>query len=126
MTQQTLDKSFLPVFEEIKSCLKITNYMLENIIINDSVVKEDKYKYIFSVDVVNQYVLEGMSFRDAYQKVGMDIEKGDFEPIMKNKHTHEGSLGNLCNEKVQASMQQLLSEFDFKSIDKALETLLSE
>jgi len=123
---QIIKESFLPVFDEIKSCLFITKYMLENIIVNDSVIKEDKYKYIFSVDVVNQHVLEGMSFRDAYKKVGLDIENGTFEPIMKNAHTHEGSIGNLCNDKIKGMMQKILEEFSFDKIDAAIAQLLDK
>ncbi len=123
---QMIKESFLPVFEDIKSCLFISKYMLENIIINDSAIQEDKYKYIFSVDVVNQYVMEGMSFRDAYKKVGLEIENGIFEPIMKNKHTHEGSIGNLCNDKIEQMMDEVHSSFSFQKIDTALNALLGQ
>jgi len=121
---QIIKESFLPVFTEIKSCLYITKYMLENIIVNDSAINNEMYKYIFSVDVVNNMVLEGTSFRDAYKQVGLDIEAGTFEPIMDLKHTHEGSMGNLCNDKIKGMMDKVYGEFSFGKIDAALEQLL--
>ncbi len=121
---QMIKESFLPVFEDIKNCLFITKYSLENIIINESAVKDDKYKYIFSVDVVNKYVMEGMSFRDAYKKVGLEIEDGTFEPIMEKKHTHEGSIGNLCNDKIEKMMEEVIADFSFNKIDDAINRLL--
>lgn len=121
---QIIKESFIPVFTEIKSCLYITKYMLENIIVNDSAINNEMYKYIFSVDVVNNMVLEGTSFRDAYKQVGLDIEAGTFEPIMDLKHTHEGSMGNLCNDKIKGMMDKVYGEFSFGKIDAALEQLL--
>jgi argininosuccinate lyase len=121
---QIIKESFLPVFEEIKSCLYISKYMLENIIINDGAIKEEKYKYIFSVDVVNKLVLEGMSFRDAYKQVGLDIEAGTFEPIYDLKHSHEGSMGNLCNHQIEQLMESVLAGFSFQKMDAALASLL--
>lgn len=122
---QIIKESFLPVFEEIKSCLVIAKYALEQIIINKDAIKEEKYKYIFSVEVVNDLVLNGVSFRDAYQKIGIDIEEGKFEPDTTVQHTHEGSVGNLCNDKITALMNEVLGGFKFDRIDQALETLLS-
>lgn len=123
---QIIKESFIPVFEEIKSCLYISKYMLENIIVNDSAIKDEKYKYIFSVDVVNNMVLEGTSFRDAYKQVGLDIEAGNFEPIMDLKHTHEGSMGNLCNDKIKGMMDEVFGQFSFDKMDAALKNLLGE
>jgi argininosuccinate lyase len=123
---QIIKESFLPVFEEIKSCLAITKYMLENIIINESAINEEKYKFIFSVDVVNKMVLDGTTFRDAYKQVGLDIENGTFEPIMETSHSHEGSMGNLCNEKVEAMMQDIIDRLAFDKIDTALGDLLGD
>lgn len=123
---QIIKESFLPVFEEIKSCLFISKYMLENIIINDGVIREEKYKYIFSVDVVNKLVLEGTSFRDAYKQVGLDIEAGTFEPLYDLEHSHEGSMGNLCNEQIKELMQDVLEGFSFDKMDAALANLLGK
>lgn len=123
---QIIKESFIPVFENMKSCLHISKYMLENIIVNDSAIHDEKYKYIFSVDVVNNMVLNGTSFRDAYKQVGLDIEAGSFEPIMDLQHTHEGSMGNLCNDKIAEMMQNVMSEFSFDKMDAALANLLGK
>lgn len=121
---QIIKESFLPVFEELQSILHITTYMLENIIVNPQAIEEEKYKYIFSVDVVNNMVLNGTTFRDAYKQVGIDIEQGKFEPIMDVPHTHEGSMGNLCNDKIEAMMAEVYGQFSFEKMDAALEGLL--
>ena len=121
---QTIKENFVPVFDELKSILAITTYMLENIIVKNDIVSDEKYQYIFSVEVVNDLVLKGMSFRDAYKKVGMDIENGDFKPLTEVHHTHEGSIGNLCNESIKSMMQEALQAFNFEKIDEALEELL--
>jgi argininosuccinate lyase len=121
---QVIKESFLPVFAELQSILHITTYMLENIIINPKAVQEEKYQYIFSVDVVNNMVLNGTTFRDAYKQVGLDIENGEFEPIMDVPHTHEGSMGNLCNDKIEAMMADVYGQFSFEKMDRALEALL--
>ena len=120
---QIIKESFLPVFEDI-NCLRISTYMLDNAIVNDSVIYDDKYKYIFSVDVVNKLVLEGMSFRDAYKKVGIDINNGDFEPVYENEHTHEGSIGNLNNDKIRQMMDENVASFNFSKSRRAINKLL--
>ena len=122
---QTIKESFLPVFEEMKSILRIAKFMMENIKINPDVIHDDKYKYIFSVETVNDLVLSGVSFRDAYKQVSMNIEKGTFEPKKKIHHTHEGSIGNLCNKQITNRKNELLKQFDFKTMDQAIEKLLA-
>jgi argininosuccinate lyase len=121
---QVIKESFLPVFAEIKDCLSITDYSLQQIIINESAIKDEKYKYLFSVEVVNEMVLKGTSFRDAYKIVGENIEKGDFEPSYDIHHTHEGSIGNLCNDKIKSMAVQVYAQFPFKQIDDALSKLI--
>jgi argininosuccinate lyase len=121
---QVIKESFLPVFAEIKDCLSITDYSLQQIIINESAIKDEKYKYLFSVEVVNEMVLKGTSFRDAYKIVGENIEKGDFEPSYDIHHTHEGSIGNLCNDKIKSMADQVYAQFPFKQIDDALSKLI--
>lgn len=100
----------MPAFENIKECLYMTRFMLEKISIREDILKEDKYKYMFSVELVNKLVLEGMPFRDAYVEVGHRIENGGFEIPSKLSHTHEGSLGNLCNDEIE---KRFLSAFKF-------------
>lgn len=107
---QLIKESFMPAFENIKECLYMTRFMLEKISIREDILKEDKYKYMFSVELVNQLVLEGMPFRDAYVEVGRKIEQGEFEIPSKLNHTHEGSLGNLCNDEIE---ERFLSTFKF-------------
>jgi argininosuccinate lyase len=99
--------------------------MLSHIIVNDAVVQQDKYKYLFSVEKVNQLVLQGMSFRDAYRKVGEMIENGSFQPDFDINHTHEGSIGNLCNDKIIEKMKVLNQFFTekFEKIKMATEKL---
>jgi len=121
---QTIKESFLPVFEEVKSCLEISTYMLENIQIKKDIIQDEKYRYIFSVEAVNDLVLKGMSFRDAYKQIGLEIEKGNFSPQAQVNHTHEGSIGNLCNDKIEAMMGQVIKSFNFSKIEKAEQALL--
>ena len=121
---QIIKESFLPVFEDIKSCLFIAKYMLENIEVNAKAVNDEKYKYMFSVDVVNNMVINGTTFRDAYKQVGLDIEAGNFQPLEDLEHSHEGSMGNLCNDRIKNMMEQIMSEFSFEKIDVALANLL--
>jgi argininosuccinate lyase len=122
---QIIKESFLPVFATLQDCIEITTHMLQNIIVNRDAIKDDKYKYLFSVEVVNQLVVEGTSFRDAYLQVGRDIAANNFTPSTDINHTHEGSIGNLCNDKIQALMQAAISEFPFSKIAQAQKNLLA-
>lgn len=122
---QIIKESFLPVFKDIKDCLGIAHYALQHIEVKESVVNQDKYKYMFSVEVVNQMVLEGTPFRDAYKKIGIDIDSGQFEPSKSVAHTHEGSIGNLCNDQIRQLLQQTLDDFPFEKIRLALQSLLN-
>lgn len=115
---QLIKENIIPAFQEIKDCIQIASYMLENVIVRENIVEDDKYKYIFSVEAVNQEVLKGMSFRDAYKKIGLEIENGTFEPVKMVKHTHEGSIGNLCNEQIQAKMLKVWQDFEFEKAEK--------
>ncbi len=115
---QLIKENIIPAFQEVKDCIQIAAYMLKNVIVKENIVEDEKYKYIFSVEAVNQEVLKGMSFRDAYQKIGLEIEKGTFEPVKMVKHTHEGSIGNLCNEQIQTKMEKILQSFEFEKAEK--------
>jgi argininosuccinate lyase len=123
---QIIKESFLPVFEEIKSCLGIARYMLQNIIINESAVQDNKYKYMFSVEVLNQLVLDGVPFRDAYKQIGASIADGSFAPNYEVAHTHEGSIGNLCTDAIRNMMDDVLLSFRFEKVDIALDKLLGK
>lgn len=95
---QMLKESFVPAVATLKSCLEMTLFMFENVQINTDVIKDDMYKYAFSVEEVNKRVLEGMPFRDAYKEVGLEIHDGNFDPVREANHTHIGSVGNLRND----------------------------
>lgn len=99
---QLLKEHLFPAVETLKSCLFMTRFMLKHVEIAEDIASKEKYKYIYSVEEVNRLVQNGMPFREAYQKVGKEIEEGSFDPHKEIKHTHEGSIGNLCNEEIQA------------------------
>lgn len=121
---QLLKESLFPAIEDLKSCLEIATYMLQNMHIKEGIVEDEKYKFLFSVEAVNNLVLSGVPFRDAYKIVGKDIDSGNFQPNLAVKHTHEGSLGNLCNEEIQAKMKQVWKGFKFSKAEKAIKKLV--
>ncbi|HMS51263.1 MAG: argininosuccinate lyase [Sphingobacteriales bacterium] len=123
---QVIKESLLPVFTELKNCIAITTYALEHIIINENAVHDEKYKYMFSVEVVNNLVMQGVSFRDAYKQVGDAIANGTYTPDYNVNHTHQGSIGNLCNQEIKTLMHTVLSEFRFKQAQEAFERLLQD
>lgn len=110
---QLTKEILFPAIETLKSCLQMTKLMLENIEIKDRILDDEKYKYLFSVEAVNELVNKGIPFREAYQQVGNQIEKGDFNFDYKKQlhHTHEGSIGNLCNNKIVDEMNKVLMKF---------------
>jgi argininosuccinate lyase len=121
---QIIKESFIPVFDEMKDILQITDFMLDNIRVNENIINDKKYEYLFSVEGVNKLVIEGMPFRDAYKKVGLDIAAGNFNPEKSVNHTHEGSIGNLCNDKINEKMKEIINEFNFYKLDEALRKIL--
>lgn len=122
---QLIKESFIPAFEEINDCLSMTTRMMSEIKVNEHILDDDKYLYIFSVEEVNRRVLEGTPFRDAYKQVGLDIEAGQFTHDKKVQHTHEGSIGNLCNDRIMALKQQIIDGFNFNKTIKAEQDLLN-
>ena len=122
---QLIKEAFLPAFDELKSILAMVNAMLSEVKVNTSLADDDRYKYMFSVEEVNRLTHDGMPFRDAYKKVGLDIEAGKFEPVREAHHTHEGSIGNLCNDKITALFDRTLSDFHFESYHSSIESLLN-
>lgn len=105
---QLLKESLIPNFSTIKSCLEMLHYSLENIQVNKTILEDDKYTYLFSVEAVNTLVQQGVPFRDAYKIVGKDIQEGKFNPEKTVNHTHEGSIGNLCLEEIKGKMDGAL------------------
>ncbi|MBR2260126.1 MAG: argininosuccinate lyase [Paludibacteraceae bacterium] len=121
---QIIKEIFIPVFDELKDCLKMTTHIMRDVKIRENILDDPKYDFIFSVEEVNRLVLSGMPFRDAYKKVGLDIEAGKFTPNKNIHHTHEGSIGNLCNDKIQDLMEKSMKEFSFEKVDTAIQKLL--
>ncbi len=122
---QLIKEIFLPSFDDLNNCISMIGRMIGQIKVNEEVIKDDKYTYIFSVEEVNRLVLEGMPFRDAYKKVGLDIENGKFSHDRQVNHTHEGSIGNLCNEQIELLKQNIVDQFDFAAIEAAESKLLN-
>ncbi len=122
---QLLKENLFPAFLSLNECLEMTAFMLQAIRIREDILKDEKYAYLFSVEAVNAEVLNGVPFREAYKNVGAAIEKGDFKAPSMVNHTHEGSIGNLCNEQIYNSFKANLKNFSFERVDKAIEALLA-
>ena len=123
---QIIKEVFLPAFDELLDCLRMTAYIINRIEVNDHILDDPRYDPMFSVEEVNRLAAEGMPFRDAYKKVGLDIEAGKFIPNKDIHHTHEGSIGNLMNDQIAELMQQALSGFGFDRVEKAEAKLLQK
>jgi argininosuccinate lyase len=121
---QLLKEHLFPAFKVLKDCIEMAGLMLSNVEIKKDILADEKYKYIFSVEEVNKLVNTGMPFRDAYKKVGLDIEAGKFEYDTSIHHTHEGSIGNLCTEEIKQQMQKVVASFSFQEVHTAIEMLL--
>ncbi len=121
---QIIKEVFLPVFDELKDCLRMTTYIMNKIKVNEHILDDDKYLAIFSVEEVNRWVLQGMPFRDAYKKVGLDIEAGHFTPSKEVHHTHAGSIGNLCNDHITELFEDVIKSFGFAAVEQAERKLL--
>ncbi|MBL7855671.1 MAG: argininosuccinate lyase [Cyclobacteriaceae bacterium] len=123
---QILKEKIFPAFADLTSCLSMMHLMIANMTVKEDLLKDDKYKFLFSVEEVNRLVLQGIPFRDAYRQVGRQIESGTFTAPAQVTHTHEGSMGNLCLPEIQAMMNNVLMGFDFATIHRALKNLLNE
>jgi len=122
---QEVKELFLPLFSELDNCLSVAGLALGKIEVNKNILSEEKYNYLFSVDEVNRLVVEGVPFREAYKQVSEKIEKGEFEPVKEVVHTHEGSIGNLCLDKISAKKTQVIEAYRFDRMEKAINKLLS-
>jgi argininosuccinate lyase len=122
---QIIKEVFLPAFENLKDCLSMAAYIINRMEVRTDILDNPMYDAIFSVEEVNRLAVEGMPFRDAYRKVGLDIEAGNFTPDKDIRHTHEGSIGNLCNDRIQSLMESILKEFNFERVDDAERKLLA-
>ena len=121
---QIIKEVFLPAFDELKDCLRMVTHMMREVKVNEHILDDDKYSLLFSVEEVNRLVLEGVPFRDAYKQVGLEIEAGNFTPNKAVNHTHEGSIGNLCNDSISALMQNIIDGFSFNKVNEAEKILL--
>ncbi|PRY53731.1 argininosuccinate lyase [Arcticibacter pallidicorallinus] len=122
---QLLKESLFPAFTSLNECLEMTTYMLKHISIKADILDDPKYAYLFSVEAVNEEVLNGLPFREAYKKVGMEIESGNFKAPASVKHVHEGSIGNLCNAQITDAYKLVVDNFNFKKVEDAVEALVS-
>ena len=121
---QIIKEVFLPAFDELKDCLQMAAYIINKIEVRDDILDNPMYDPMFSVEEVNRLASEGMPFRDAYKKVGLDIEAGNFRPNKDIHHTHEGSIGNLCNDRIAVLMKNVLDGFGFERVKDAEKNLL--
>ncbi|MDR1003768.1 MAG: argininosuccinate lyase [Prevotellaceae bacterium] len=122
---QIIKEVFLPAFQELKDCLQMATYIMSEIKVNEHILDDSRYDFIFSVEEVNRLANEGMPFRDAYKQVGLDIEAGRFTPRKEVHHTHEGSIGNLCNDAIEALMADIVAGFNFAPMEAAEKALLA-
>ncbi|SMG46162.1 argininosuccinate lyase [Marivirga sericea] len=122
--KQLLKEYIFPGIETTLDCLNITHFMLKEIKVQQNILVHEKYQYLFSVEEVNRLVKKGLSFREAYKKVGLDIEKGDFKAKTTLNHSHEGSIGNLCLEEISEKIKSKIKRFDFRKIESSKNDLL--
>ena len=123
---QMIKEVFLPAFQELRDCLHMTTYIVSKIKVNEHILDDARYDLMFSVEEVNRLAAEGMPFRDAYRKVGLDIEAGKFEPKKQVEHTHEGSIGNLCNAQIKTLMDEVYAGFNFTRMEEAEQKLIGK
>ena len=122
---QIIKEVFLPAFGELRDCLEMAAMMMERVDVKTDILNDPKYDLIFSVEEVNRLAQNGMPFRDAYKKVGLDIEAGNFNPDKNIHHTHEGSIGNLCNDRIKIYMDSIREQFNFSGVHEAEQNLLN-
>ena len=121
---QIIKEVFLPAFDELKDCLQMAAYIINKIEVREDILDNPMYDPMFSVEEVNKRASEGLPFRDAYKQVGLEIEAGTFRPNKDIHHTHEGSIGNLCNDRISALMATVLDGFAFERVINAEQALL--
>jgi argininosuccinate lyase len=121
---QIIKEVFVPAFAELTDCLEMTAIMMAQVEVNHDILKDSRYDYLFSVEEVNRLASSGVPFRDAYKQVGLEIEAGNFKPNKTVNHTHQGSIGNLCNDKIRIYRDDILSQFTFQNVRDAEANLL--
>lgn len=123
---QLLKENLFPAFESLNDCMQLLVLMLDHIQINEEILNDPKYDYLFSVEVVNNEVLNGVPFREAYKNIGLDIENGTYKPLKEVNHTHEGSIGNLMNKEISEAFEKVTQDFNFEKVHQALNVLVQE
>lgn len=121
---QILKEAYLESFDYLIDCVDITTFIIDKLIVNDKILNNEIYNYLFSVEEVNKEVLNGTPFREAYKKIGIAIEQGNFDPDMSVNHTHQGSIGNLCNLEIERKFRDIFATFNFNKADEAEQRLL--
>lgn len=121
---QIIKELFIPAFQDLCECLDMATYIVERMKVNEHIIDDPRYNAMFSVEEVNRRVYKGIPFRDAYKQVGLEIEAGSFVPDKNIRHTHEGSIGNLCNNEIAERMDMLYQQFDFERVEAAENQLL--
>ncbi|MDH7462558.1 argininosuccinate lyase [Chitinophagaceae bacterium 26-R-25] len=121
---QLLKEHLFPAFKTLKDCIEMAGLMLSNIEVKKDILADEKYKFLFSVEEVNKLVLQGIPFRDAYKKIGLDIESNSYQYSTQVNHTHEGSIGNLCNDQIERMMKAQIASFNFEGVHAAVNDLL--
>ena len=122
---QLLKEHIIPALKNLQNCLQMAGLMLSNIHVKKDLLQDEKYKYLFSVEEVNKLVLEGIPFRDAYKKIGLAIEAGNFTYSVETAHTHQGSIGNLCNLEIKTMMEAVIKKYNFQKVHTAIKNLLT-
>ncbi len=123
---QIIKEVFVPAFAELTDCLEMTTMMMAQVVVNEEILKDNRYDYLFSVEEVNRLTLTGVPFRDAYKQVGLEIEAGNFKPNKTVNHTHQGSIGNLFNDEICAYKNEVISQFSFEKMQQAEARLIAE
>lgn len=123
---QLLKENLFPAFESLNDCMQLLVLMLDHIQINEEILNDPKYDYLFSVEVVNNEVLNGVPFREAYKNIGLAIENGTYKPLKEVNHTHEGSIGNLMNKEISEAFEKVIQDFNFEKVNQALNTLVQD
>lgn len=122
---QLLKEKLFPAFQSLRDCLRMTGLMVARMSVKDDILAGEAYTYLFSVEEVNRLVLQGVPFRDAYRNVGLSIEQGKFSPDRTLRHTHEGSIGNLCHNDIRRMMEEAVRSFPFQTAEQALKKLVN-
>ncbi|HEU5052296.1 MAG TPA: argininosuccinate lyase [Hanamia sp.] len=121
---QLLKEHLFPAIKNLGDCIRMATLMFENIEIKKDILEDEKYKYLFTVEEMNKLVNQGMPLRDAYKKIGAEVEAGTFKTDKKISHTHEGSIGNLQNPQIRMMMEKVVNRFNFRAVNDALQKLI--